>query len=186
MHIRPLDFDRDMMALSAFLEEAEQRRLQQVRGAIEDGDSIVLVAEANGRVVGWAAAQTRYREDLGWEPDSDALHFVSGENAYLENLEVAEFFRGQGIGRELLAAAEEQIRRRGRQVMWLHVAEQNYRAHRFYEREGWSHARTVYPAWRNGAPTRIYVKSLPLSVSSTTAVPFALPPLAAASTRVVL
>ena len=158
--IRPLDFDRDERALSAFLEAADQRRLQQARGAIQDGDSIVLVAEVNGRVVGWAVVQTRYREDLNWEPDGDALSFVGGENAYLENLEVAEFFRGQGIGRELLAAIEEEVRRRGRQILWLHTAEQNYRAHRFYEREGWSHARTVYPPWRNGVPIRVYVKSI--------------------------
>ena len=54
------------MALNAFLEAAEQRRLQQVRGAIEDGDSIVLMAEMKGCMVGWAVAQTRCREDLGW------------------------------------------------------------------------------------------------------------------------
>lgn len=160
MHIRPFDFDRDDRALSAFLDEADQRRLQQVRGAIHDGDTIVLVAEVNGRVVGWAVVQTRYREDLDWEPDGDALSFVRGENAYLENLEVAEFFRGQGIGRELLTAMEAEVRRRGRQMLWLHTAEQNYRAQRFYEREGWRHERTVYPPWRNGAAMRVYVKSI--------------------------
>ena len=162
MPIRSLDFAQDRMALSAFLEEADQRRLQQAQGAIQDGDSIVLVAEVNGRVVGWAVVQTRYREDLGWEPDQDALFFVSGENAYLENLEVAEFFRGQGIGRELLTAVEAEMRWRGRRALWLHAAEANYGACRFYEREGWHHERTVYPAWRNGAPTRIYVKSVSL------------------------
>jgi len=102
--------------------------------------------------------QTRYREDLGWEPDGDAFLFVSGQNAYLENLEVKGSFRSMGIGRELLAAMEEEVRRRGRRVLWLHTGEANYGACRFYEREGWSHERTVYPAWRNGAPTRIYVK----------------------------
>ncbi len=160
MIIRPLDFGLDLMGLSAFLEATDLRRLQQVQAAIQEGDSIVLVAEGNGQAVGWVTVQTRYREDLGWEPDADALLFVSGENAYVENLEVKASFQGMGIGRELLAAAEEEARWRGRRVLWLHVAEQNFRAHRFYEREGWSHERTVYPAWRNGAPMRIYGKSL--------------------------
>jgi len=158
LHIRPIDIGRDTIGLSAFLDGAELQRLQQVQYAIQDGDSIVLVAEMNGQVIGWAVAQTRYREDLGWEPDADALWFVSGENAYLENLEVKASFRGMGIGQELLAAMEEEVRWRGRRVLWLHTAETNYGACRFYEREGWSHERTVYPAWRNGAPTRIYVK----------------------------
>lgn len=160
LYIRPIEIGRDVMALSTFLEAADLQRLQQIQGTIQEGDSVVLVAEVNGRVVGWALVQTRYRVDLGWEPDADALWFVSGENAYLENLEVAEFFRGQGIGRELLAAAEAEMRRYGRRFFWLHTSEQNQGAQRFYEREGWSHARTVYPAWRNGAPTRIYGKSL--------------------------
>jgi GNAT superfamily N-acetyltransferase len=160
LNIRPIDLGRDVMALSAFLDEADQRRLQQVREAIQDGDSIVLVAEVLGQVAGWAVVQTRYRDDLGWEPDADALRFVSGENAYLENLEVKASFRSMGIGRELLAAAEEEVGRRGRNILWLHAAERNYGACRFYEREGWSHDRTVYPAWRNGVPTRIYVKPI--------------------------
>ncbi|MCW3097881.1 MAG: family N-acetyltransferase [Chthonomonadaceae bacterium] len=160
LNIRPIEFGRDIMALSAFLDEADQRHLQQVQGAIQDGDSIVLVAEVQGQVVGWAVVQTRYRNDLGWEPDADALWFVSGENAYLENLEVKASFRGMGIGRELLAAAEEEVGQRGRRILWLHAAERNYGACSFYEREGWRHERTVYPAWRNGAPTRIYMKPI--------------------------
>jgi ribosomal protein S18 acetylase RimI-like enzyme len=160
MIVRPFDLSQDVSALGAFLEEGDQRHLQQIQSAILEGDSIVLIAEVNGRVIGWTVVQTRYRDDLGWEPDADALYFVSGENAYMENLEVAEFFRGQGIGRALLSAAEDSVRRRGRRVMWLHAAEPNYRAHRFYERAGWSHESTVYPAWRNGAPMRVYGKSL--------------------------
>jgi hypothetical protein len=34
------------------------------------------------------------------------------------------------------------------------------RAHRFYERHGWQHERTVHPSWKQGRASRIYVKEL--------------------------
>lgn len=160
LHVRHIDLHRDVRDLSAFLDGADVRRLLQIQEAIGEGDSIVLVAEVNGRVIGWAVSQLRFREELGWEPDMDAFYFVGGANAYLENLEVSEFFRGQGIGQELLTVTEAEVRRRGRTVLWLHTGEQNDRAQRFYARAGWIHDRTVYPAWRNGAPMRIYMKRL--------------------------
>jgi GNAT superfamily N-acetyltransferase len=101
-----------------------------------------------------------YRDDQGWEPDGDGVRFQSGENAYLENIEVRPGLRGGGIGAALLAALEAEAGRLGKRRLWLHAFEDNVGAHRFYESHGWRHQRTVHPSWADGRPTRVYTRGL--------------------------
>src|SRR5207244_4249532 len=100
--IRPLDYAHDREALQAFLDEADQRRLEQIQPALGDGDGFALVADIDKRAVGWVVVHTRYRDDLGWEPDGDTVRLQSGHNAYVENLAVVPWSRNRGVGCRLL------------------------------------------------------------------------------------
>src|SRR5690348_5098473 len=123
--IRPLDYTRDQDALLAFLDAADQGRLDQIGPALADGDGFALVAEVEGHAVGWVVVHNRYRDDLGWEPDGNTRRFQSGDNAYVENLAVEPGSRSRGLGRLLLAAAEGEASRQSKRCLWLHASETN-------------------------------------------------------------
>jgi GNAT superfamily N-acetyltransferase len=158
--IRPIDFARDKTGLKSFLAERDKMRLDHCEAAIRDGDAFIFVAEEDGKPVGWAQGHLKYRADQDWEPDPDAEKFQTGDNAYLENIEVTAGLRGRGVGAQLLEAAQEEAKRRGKKTLWLHTSENNEKAHKVFERAGWSLDSTVYPPWKPNARTRIYKKTL--------------------------
>jgi len=136
-------------------------RFDHLEQAVKDGDAFVYVADEDGRAVGWACVHLNFREDQDWDPpDEDTRRFQSGENAYLENIEVAPRMRGKGAGTALLKAIESEAKERGKRVLWLHTNENNVKAHKVFDREGWKHERSVYPPWRPNSMTRIYRKDL--------------------------
>jgi GNAT superfamily N-acetyltransferase len=159
--IRPIDYSRDRGGLAAFLVERDRMRLEHCESAIRDGDAYIFVADDGSGPVGWVAVHTSFREDQDWAPpDDDTRTFQSGDNAYVENIEVTAGARSGGVGRKLLSAAQEEARSRGKKTLWLHTAENNALAHRLFEREGWKHERSVYPPWKPTSKTRIYKKVL--------------------------
>jgi ribosomal protein S18 acetylase RimI-like enzyme len=159
--IRPIDYSRDRSGLTAFLVERDQMRLEHCELAVRDGDAFIFVADDGNSPVGWVAVPTSFREDQDWSPpDDDTRSFQSGDNAYVENIEVTARARSGGVGRKLLSAAQEEARRRGKSTLWLHTSENNALAHRLFEREGWKHERSVYPLWKPTSKTRIYKKVL--------------------------
>ena len=135
-------------------------RIDVIQRAVEMRDAFILIAELSGAIAALAIVHLHLRSDMGWEPGGDTEAFMSNENAYLENLEVRDGLRSQGIGRSLLHAVEHMTGQLGKTTLWLHTGEWNVRAHQFYAREGWQFVTTVYPAWRSGKPTRIYRKTL--------------------------
>jgi len=94
-----------------------------------DGDAddvLVHVAEdGSGEILGIAMASLR-PELLSTEP-----------SAHLEAIAVAEGTEGQGIGKRLLTAVEDDVRSRGALTMTLHVFATNERARGFYEHAGY-------------------------------------------------
>jgi ribosomal protein S18 acetylase RimI-like enzyme len=158
--IRLIEFERDRAPLKCFLSSADGQRLDRLQPAVEQGNAVLLVAAREHQVFGWVVVHTSYRADLGWYVDGDTIRFQSGENVYVEYLEVETEMRGRGIGRMLLTSAEAAIRPMGKRILWLHTDEQNKGAQRFYEREGWTAHATVYPVWRDGAPMRVYRKEI--------------------------
>lgn len=89
----------------------------------EDRPGVVLVAEAAGEVVGFAAA--------GPSPDPQG----AGE-LYAINVDPDHW--GTGAGRALLEAAQAELDRMGFAESVLWVLPGNARARRFYERAGWA------------------------------------------------
>jgi GNAT superfamily N-acetyltransferase len=88
-------------------------------------DTVALVADHDGRVVGFLDMEYRTR-----------LNFTSPQ-AWIPDLVVDEDSRSGGIGRALITRAEELARSRGCWGMSLESATWRKRAHAFYAREGW-------------------------------------------------
>lgn len=92
--------------------------------AIESHDACVLVADADGELVGIC---TGYQD----------LHSVRfGYRVWVEDLAVDPEHRSRGVGKALLDAAKDWARERGATHLELDSAEARTDAHRFYEREG--------------------------------------------------
>jgi GNAT superfamily N-acetyltransferase len=99
-----------------------EERLGEIFGS--PGDA-VLVAERQGRVVGWA--------HVALKPS-----LLSDRTAQLMGLVVAENERSAGIGRALVTEAEGWAQRQGIERMVVTSRVSRERAHRFYEREGYT------------------------------------------------
>ena len=107
----------------------ERRAAVALRQAIGSHDSVVLVADADGELVGICTA---YQD----------LHSVRfGSRAWIEDFAVHPERRSRGIGKRLLDSAKAWARERGATHLELDSAEGRAEAHRFYERER--------PSWRS-------------------------------------
>ena len=91
-----------------------------------------LVAELEGRVVGYALYFTNYST------------FLAKPGLYLEDLYVSPAQRGLGLGREFLVALAQEANRRDYGRFEWSVLDWNTNAIRFYEKMG----ATVMPDWR--------------------------------------
>ena len=112
---------REPQAMRAF-----HRRYAEALLATEGPEQLALIAEdAAGR-------------PLGVVHVTGAESGLSGEaQGYLATLAVAAEAEGQGVGRALMAAAEEWARSRGYRLLALEVFAANERARAFYRRLGY-------------------------------------------------
>lgn len=94
-----------------------------------DAGRAVLVACADGAVVGWVDLSLEY-------------HLQSEPVALIGGLVVADAARGQGIGRELCRAAEEWARGCGVTRIRVRSNVIRQRAHAFYLRDGYARVKT--------------------------------------------
>ncbi len=94
-------------------------------------DALVAVAEADGRAVGMCSVQTLVSTAEG------------GRAGLLEDLVVAQEWRGRGIGTLLLQAAERWARDRGLVRLQLLADRTNAPALGFYGARGWGGTRLV-------------------------------------------
>jgi GNAT superfamily N-acetyltransferase len=99
--------------------------------AARPDDHAALVAEEDGRAVGWVHVAIY-------------TSLESGRVATIGGLVVDETHRSGGIGAELLAAAEEWARENGAGKMTVRSRVTRERAHRFYEREGYALVKTSH------------------------------------------
>ena len=107
----------------------DRRASVALREAIESHDSVVIVADSDGDLVGLC---TGYQ-------DMHSVRF--GYRAWVEDLAVHPERRSEGIGKALLDAARAWAKERGATHLELDSSEARPDAHRFYEREG--------PSWRS-------------------------------------
>jgi GNAT superfamily N-acetyltransferase len=91
---------------------------------VRDPAHLVLVAEEDGRVVGYVNANFRPQ-----------LHHLAPVGT-IDELVVDERFRSRGIGERLVAAVLEEGRRRGADTVEVTTHERRERARAFYRRCG--------------------------------------------------
>ncbi|MES2039578.1 MAG: GNAT family N-acetyltransferase [Pseudomonadota bacterium] len=111
----------------------------------------ILLAEIDGHLVG-------YCQTLNGKRNAQ----VQGEHqAELDHLYVHPVFFGRGIGRQLLAEAEEHLRAQGVQQVWLTAWVGNDKALRFYPRAGYADiGATVFRMEDEEVANRIFSKTL--------------------------
>jgi ribosomal protein S18 acetylase RimI-like enzyme len=100
-----------------------ERRLPGWERALAEGEQRAFVAEEDGRIVGWVT--------VGASRDPDA----EGE---LWGIYVEPEAWGSKAGPALMRVGLEELRAAGYRDAILWVLEDNPRARRFYEREGWT------------------------------------------------
>lgn len=84
--------------------------------------AIILCAKLDGKIVGYAYARLEARD---WNALLD-------EHGALHDILVHESARRQGIGKQLLSAVLEELRRRGAARVVLHTAVKNHAAHKLF------------------------------------------------------
>jgi GNAT superfamily N-acetyltransferase len=101
----------------------------RLEAAGASGSHAVLVAEAEGEVAGWVHVH-------------DSLLIQAPPGAELSGIIVDEGSRGGGVGRALLAAAEEWARSRGHDIIRIRSRTTRHHAHRFYTSAGYDEIKT--------------------------------------------
>jgi ribosomal protein S18 acetylase RimI-like enzyme len=107
--------------LSPFSHDSALGFFRKVAGSVAAGDTVLLAARLDGRIVGTLGLDTPPNQ---------------GHRADVKKMLVHRSVRGRGIGAALMAQIEEEARRRGRWLLVLDtVPAEN--GHRLYLRSGW-------------------------------------------------
>lgn len=100
---------------------------ERLKTTIEQYPSQMIVAEYKGNLVGVAEIEMNKQNPVN--------HIIAPE---LNKLYILEWFCGKGIGRQLLAEAEKEVKANGFNELWLWVLISNTRAITFYEKHGFT------------------------------------------------
>ncbi|RWG85368.1 peptidase C39 family protein [Mesorhizobium sp.] len=152
---RASDVD-DLAAIEKAVFSGDRLSRRSFRQFIERETAEMLVAENDGRVAGYAVVLFRKGSGV----------------ARLYSIAVGPFFGNLGIGRQLLAAAEEAAYEHDRMMLRLEVREDNQRAIRIYEQAGYRKIGREPDYYEDGATALRYEKTLRGDVPTATRVPF--------------
>jgi GNAT superfamily N-acetyltransferase len=97
---------------------------RKVAASVASADTVLLVARLGGKIVGTV--------QLGLDTPPNQPH-----RADVKKMLVHRAARGRGIGAALMAAVEEEARRRGRWLLVLDTVP-GENGHRLYQRAGWT------------------------------------------------
>ena len=99
-------------------------------GIFKSENQDIIVAELDGRIVGFAHVMILEQKKV---PCLKAERVI-----YLQDLDVAEELRSQGIGAKLIDACKKYGKDKGADFMRTQVFPQNVRGMKFYERSGFA------------------------------------------------
>lgn len=99
--------------------------LDEIQKKLTRDPDLFLVAECEAQVIG------------------TIIGGFDGRRGIIYHLAVADAFRGQGIGSQLLAEVETRLRSKGCLKCYLMVTPDNEDAIRYYEQHGWHHMNYV-------------------------------------------
>ena len=97
--------------------------------AVGKSESLLVAADEKNTVLGWI--HLHHSNSLLREPQTEICALV-----------VDEKIRGQGVGKKLLAAAEEWSKIRGNSAIFLRTNIIRLNAHAFYKSQGYEHKKT--------------------------------------------
>ncbi|MDG4910387.1 GNAT family N-acetyltransferase/peptidase C39 family protein [Mesorhizobium sp. WSM4898] len=152
---RASDVD-DLAAIEKAVFSSDRLSRRSFRQLIEHETAEMLVAENDGHVAGYAVVLFRKGSGV----------------ARLYSIAVGPFFGNLGIGRQLLAAAEEAAYEHDRMMLRLEVREDNQRAIGIYEQAGYRKIGREPDYYEDGATALRYEKTLRGDVPTSTGVPF--------------
>jgi ribosomal protein S18 acetylase RimI-like enzyme len=99
---------------------------EQMKTEIEDANSTFLIAELNGRAVGYAKLR-----------EGKKIECMAGRNAVeVQRIYVLEKVKGRRIGESLINRCFEIAEEKGFETVWLGVWDKNVAAQKFYEKIG--------------------------------------------------
>lgn len=104
-----------------------QRYARRIEDHLEDSHTHIVVAEANGEIIGFI---------LGVIVDMAPEMFEQTVAGFLADVFVEEAYRGQGIGRKLVQALSDWFRARGITHIELYVAARNHTGREFWDALG--------------------------------------------------
>src|SRR5689334_9194607 len=119
-------FDFDPKRFLPLTPQTEERYGAFLSSQLEDPDTVILVAEGEGHVLGYTYATVE-----GYDYMS-----LRGPAGVLNDIVVDPPERGRGIGRMLLEATIEELKTRGVPRVVLSTAEQNEAAQHLFARAG--------------------------------------------------
>lgn len=138
---------------AAHLTSARESYAEQWRRRVQETQRLTLVAALDGLVIGFIRFG---RGEFAPSAEAGALEFI-----YL-----APEFWDQGMGKQMLAAAEAGLAGMGFASAYLAVYEANQRARTFYERNGWAFDGARWEVDRGGPVAQIrYVKDLKVTAA---------------------
>ena len=152
---RASDVD-DLAAIEKAVFPGDRLSRRSFRQFIERETAEMLVAENDRHVAGYAVVLFRKGSGV----------------ARLYSIAIGPFFGQLGIGRQLLAAAEDAAYEHDRMMLRLEVREDNHRAIRIYEQAGYRRIGREPDYYEDGATALRYEKTLRGDTPKSTRVPF--------------
>jgi ribosomal protein S18 acetylase RimI-like enzyme len=107
-------------------ESSVREAFDRLNDIVGDQSHITLIAERGGKRLGFLLLLDRLPDEVTLMPQGFVAYMAVKPGA-----------RGEGVGAALLAAAEDEARRRRLPYMALMVTEENEAARRLYERAGY-------------------------------------------------
>lgn len=118
-------------SIAAFI--AQNLAVDSFEKYLADPNRVLLLAEVDGVAAGYTMLV------FGDPSDADVAASVTARpTAELSKCYARAAFHGQGIAAEMVAASVEVARSRGALTLWLGVNQENERANRFYEKNGFA------------------------------------------------
>lgn len=142
----PSDFDALFAVEEICFEPPHRFARSYMRKLVNNASAAAWIAEQEGQIAGFAIVE--------WAREKGRII------AYLETIEVAPEWRGQGVGAELLRLAEGSASTAGAEILWLHVDAGNRPAIRLYLTHGYLLKGREDGYYGRGRAALIYAKSL--------------------------
>jgi ribosomal protein S18 acetylase RimI-like enzyme len=122
----------------SFAHAGERFSPRTIRCLIRNPRAISLVAESDGRLLGWASGFVGYRGPSHWGR-------VYGLAVHAES-------RGRKVGQILLLHLIKALHKRGTQNIFLEVRPDNHAALKLYEKQGFAACQTLPHFYGEGKP----------------------------------